>query len=146
SGPAAASRRQVPIDLIASAPAEIRLVFDVAGSPAARAEFDALVDELRGIGKVTRWSRAGTVSAVGAPFAPAAFRDADTRLVAHAADRSHVSVVVDPHQIPGLTRAAHAELFEDALDPAVFGPRWRDLETPRAPATEEEETRCRMLA
>ena len=142
----AASQRQIAIDLIASAPAEIRLAIDVAGSPTARAELDALIDDLRGLGKVTRWSHVGSVSAVGARSAPTAFLDADPRLVAHAADRSHVSVVVDQHQVPGLTQAAHHELFGREVDPAVFGPRWRDLQAPAEETGVEEAAPCRISA
>lgn len=121
-------QRHMPIDLLACSPAEIRFTLDLAAWPAAREELDELVEDLRHIGHTTRWSRVGCVSAIGVREAPATFRKADTLLIAHAADRSHVSIVVDHRDIRDLTQEAHLELFGEAeVDAGVFGPRWDEL-------------------
>jgi len=132
-------RRDLPIDLLTSSPAEIRFTLDLAGSPAAREELPALVDELAKVGRTTRWSRVGCISAIGVRDAPPAFRATTPLLVAHAADGSHVSVVVDHRELTALTKRAHEELFgARTLDPTVFGPRWDQLRAPRVAPVREE--------
>jgi diaminopimelate decarboxylase/aspartate kinase len=139
-----ASRRRIAIDLIASSPGEIRITVDLGCSPAASAELDTLVGELERVGRTTRWSHLGTVSAVGTRHTPLAFQDAEAQMVAHAADGSHVSVVVDRGLMPRLLRETHAELFEGHLDPAVFGPRWEELQSGVAAAKGGD--RCQIRA
>lgn len=134
------SAHGLSMDLIASAPGEIRATLDAAAFPGLDARLDALLADLASLGEVTTRAGVACVSLVGSAISHEMDRIGSVlhllghpalHLVSHAADDSHLSYVVDAAVAGDLIAAMHETLFEMRARSAELGPTWRELNAPR---------------
>jgi bifunctional diaminopimelate decarboxylase / aspartate kinase len=130
-------RRGLSMDLVASAPSEIRATVDVGAFPSVGSELDDLAAELAQFCAPQVLAPVACVSVVGRRVGAAlaghqalrAVADAAVHMMAHAANGGHVSAVLDAGAADNLILTMHEQLFGDD-DEVWMGPSWADLNRP----------------
>ncbi len=139
----------VPIDLFAASPAAIQATIDLSAVPDADAVLAALEARLSAVCAPTIEHALASLSLVGSRIheqldrlglAYGALEGVSPRLVVHGADDTHVTLVLQPADVPPLARALHRELLEQPGPAKGCGVPWSEL-APRGAAPVAAEAR-----
>lgn len=129
-------RHRLSMDLVSSSPSEIRATVDLAANPAATSRLPDLLSDLSDVCDTEVPTEVTSVSVVGSSISSLLelvsgsfpFLDGlDIHMVAHAADDSHISFVVDRTSGSRLAERIHDALFTLPPASAALGPRWSTL-------------------
>ena len=124
------------IDLVSTSETNVTVSLDTTANLLDQGQLAALVERLSTVAGVSVIQPCAAVSLVGRHIrgllhrlGPAfeVFEGLQIRMITQAASDLNLTVVVDEPHAEGLVRKLHALLIAEAVDPAVFGPRWDEI-------------------
>ena len=124
------------IDLVSTSETNVTVSLDTTANLLDQGQLAALVERLSTVAGVSVIQPCAAVSLVGRHIrgllhrlGPAfeVFEGLQIRMITQAASDLNLTVVVDEPHAEGLVRELHALLIAEAVDPAVFGPRWDEI-------------------
>ncbi len=129
-------RHGLSIDLVSTSQTNVTVSLDSAMNVLDTAALDAVLRELRRLGRVASIGPTAVVSLVGREIrsilhilGPAleALEDERIHLVSQAANDLNFTFVVDEEHADRLARTLHGQLFQHRKEDALLGPSWHEL-------------------